>query len=413
MARWTFTRFAASQWTSAASATKADLTDKVVVVVGASSGIGLEAAKHFAGMNPKKLVLACRNEERANRALTGESCVKSFSRWVQKSRWSTLAQFASVIDFAKKFNEKEDRLDILVQNAGVLPEMEYTATEDGWETTYAFLSPHDRPSHSADSLFQCRLQVNHVALSLLGILLLPKMISTAERFGGHPRMVFVGSEVHLLAKFEKHLVEGDRPLKTFGSKEHCTPEVLQKRYNDTKLLALLFVRALSERLPSPSISPSSPPSSSPSVIVTCINPGFCYSDLRNKPNNMQVSSNALDGFVNWAREKMFAKTAEEGSRQILFAALAGSGDDEVESKAEKEGNSKEKGKEEECMSIDKLRGAYISNCKVAEPSDYVIGEEGREAQEKLWVDLVKELTLVEPQVQEITTRYLTEPVNLE
>ncbi|KAJ2929465.1 hypothetical protein H1R20_g7622, partial [Candolleomyces eurysporus] len=390
MARWTFTRFAASQWTSAASATKTDLTDKVVVVIGASSGIGLEAAKHFAGMNPKKLVLACRNEERANRALTDLKESTGFDR--AEIQMVDLARFASVIDFAKKFNEKEDRLDILVQNAGVLPEKEYTATEDGWETT---------------------LQVNHVALSLLGIFLLPKMISTAERFGTHPRMVFVGSEVHLLSKFEKHLVEGDRPLKTFGSKDHCTPEVLQKRYSDTKLLNLLFVRALSERLPSPSISPSSPPSSSPSVVVTCINPGFCYSDLRNKPNNMQVSSNALDGFVNWAREKMFAKTAEEGSRQILFAALAGSGDDEGESKVEKEGNSQGKGKEGECMSIDKLRGAYISNCKVAEPSDYVIGEEGREAQEKLWVDLIKELTLVEPQIQEITTRYLTEPVNLE
>ena len=72
MARWTFTRFAASQWTSAAPPTKADLAGKVVVIVGASSGIGFEAAKHFAGMNPKKLVLACRNEERARQALKGE-----------------------------------------------------------------------------------------------------------------------------------------------------------------------------------------------------------------------------------------------------------------------------------------------------------------------------------------------------
>lgn len=74
------------------------------------------------------------------------------------------------------------------------------------------------------SPIECRLQVNYVALSLLGILLLPKMISTAERFSTHPRMIFVGSEVHLLAKFEKSLVEGDHPLKTFGSKEYCTPE---------------------------------------------------------------------------------------------------------------------------------------------------------------------------------------------
>ena len=89
---------------------------------------------------------------------------------------------------------------------------------------------------------------------------------------------------------------------------------------------------------------------------------------------MQVSSGALDEFVNWAREKVFARTAKEGSRQILFAALSGSGDG-----AEEVGNPKEG------MNMDKLRGAYVSNCEVAEPSDYVLGKGGREAQERLWV----------------------------
>jgi hypothetical protein len=132
---------------------------------------------------------------------------------------------------------------------------------------------------------------------------------------------------------------------------------------------LLFVRAFSDRLPSPS-----------PVIITCINPGFCYSDLRNKPNNMQVSSGAFDEFVNWAREKVFARTAEEGSRQILFAALSGSGD----GVPEEAGNTAKEG----MMSMDKLRGAYVGNCEVTEPSDYVLGEEGREAQERLWVRVI-------------------------
>ena len=49
--------------------TKVDLSGKVIVVTGANTGLGYDAAKHFAGMNPKKLILACRNEEKGKQAL--------------------------------------------------------------------------------------------------------------------------------------------------------------------------------------------------------------------------------------------------------------------------------------------------------------------------------------------------------
>jgi retinol dehydrogenase 12 len=52
--------------------TKVDLSGKVVVVTGANTGLGYDAAKHFAGMNPKKLILACRSEERGKEALKSE-----------------------------------------------------------------------------------------------------------------------------------------------------------------------------------------------------------------------------------------------------------------------------------------------------------------------------------------------------
>ena len=38
---------------------KADLTGKTVVVIGANMGIGYEAAKHFAAMNPARLIMGC------------------------------------------------------------------------------------------------------------------------------------------------------------------------------------------------------------------------------------------------------------------------------------------------------------------------------------------------------------------
>jgi retinol dehydrogenase 12 len=52
--------------------TKVDLSGKVVVVTGANTGLGYDAAKHFAGMNPKKLILACRSEGKGKEALKSE-----------------------------------------------------------------------------------------------------------------------------------------------------------------------------------------------------------------------------------------------------------------------------------------------------------------------------------------------------
>jgi len=49
-----------------------DLTGRTVLVVGATGGLGFEAAKHFARMNPRKLIVTCRQEEKGLKAISGE-----------------------------------------------------------------------------------------------------------------------------------------------------------------------------------------------------------------------------------------------------------------------------------------------------------------------------------------------------
>ena len=44
---------------------KGDLSGKTVLVMGANTGIGYEAAKHFTAMNPKKVIITTRSEEKA------------------------------------------------------------------------------------------------------------------------------------------------------------------------------------------------------------------------------------------------------------------------------------------------------------------------------------------------------------
>ena len=47
-----------------------DLSGKTVVVIGANAGIGFEATKHFARMNPDRIILGCRSKARGEAAVT-------------------------------------------------------------------------------------------------------------------------------------------------------------------------------------------------------------------------------------------------------------------------------------------------------------------------------------------------------
>ena len=55
-----------------------DLSGKTVVVIGANVGLGFEAAKHFAKMNPDRIILGCRSKERGEAAATSETDSQSY-----------------------------------------------------------------------------------------------------------------------------------------------------------------------------------------------------------------------------------------------------------------------------------------------------------------------------------------------
>ena len=73
MAKYSFLQFLREQWGQPIPLTREDLTGKVVLVTGANAGLGFEAAKHFASMNPERLIIACRNECKGKEAVKGGS----------------------------------------------------------------------------------------------------------------------------------------------------------------------------------------------------------------------------------------------------------------------------------------------------------------------------------------------------
>ena len=84
MGRFSMLRFISDQWLTVPELEKQDLSGQTVLVVGANVGLGLEAAKHFAGMGPGKLILACRSIKKAEDAAKGAS--SSHPRSIIRSR---------------------------------------------------------------------------------------------------------------------------------------------------------------------------------------------------------------------------------------------------------------------------------------------------------------------------------------
>lgn len=109
-----------------------DLTGKVIVVTGANSGIGFEAAKEFARKGAQT-ILACRSMDKAEAALTEiQAEIPNASAEIMPL---DLANQASIHKFAKEFKATYDRLDVLVNNAGIMM-VPYGTTADGFENQF-------------------------------------------------------------------------------------------------------------------------------------------------------------------------------------------------------------------------------------------------------------------------------------
>lgn len=119
----------ADDWTTA---NMPDLTGKVIIVTGANSGIGFEAAKEFARKGAQ-VVLACRSLDKATTAVT-EIQLEIPDAQVEIIQLD-LANQNSVHEFAGTFQARYDRLDVLVNNAGIMM-TPYSTTEDGFESQF-------------------------------------------------------------------------------------------------------------------------------------------------------------------------------------------------------------------------------------------------------------------------------------
>jgi dehydrogenase/reductase SDR family protein 12 len=109
------------------------MSEKTVVVTGATSGLGLAAAEGFARLGADVMLVA-RDAERGERARA--QVAEHSDGGAAQLELCDLASLASVRDLGRRLNARGGGLDVLVHNAGVLAE-ERTITADGIELTFA------------------------------------------------------------------------------------------------------------------------------------------------------------------------------------------------------------------------------------------------------------------------------------
>ncbi|SVB51361.1 uncharacterized protein METZ01_LOCUS204215, partial [marine metagenome] len=101
--------------------------DKVVIVTGSSSGIGLEIAKTLSSKKAT-VVIACRDEVRG---MEIHNQINGNSEYINLD----LSSFKSIDKFTRSVNNKFSKVDILINNAGVMGPP-FSKTDDQLELTF-------------------------------------------------------------------------------------------------------------------------------------------------------------------------------------------------------------------------------------------------------------------------------------
>ena len=209
-----------------------DLSEKIIMVTGANSGIGKEAALQLATQGAH-VVMVCRNRERGEPALA-QIKAKSGNAAVELMTADFESQ-QQIRALAETYKETHDRLDVLVNNAGLYLSTR-RETEDGIEATWA---------------------VNHLGPFLLTNLLLDVIKASAPA-----RIVTVSSDAHRAGTINFDDLGMEAQYRWLAA------------YAQSKLANVLFTYELARRL------------DGTGVTATCMHPGTVSTGIWNRNKNV-------------------------------------------------------------------------------------------------------------------------------
>jgi retinol dehydrogenase 14 len=231
---------------------------KTVLITGGTSGIGKATAVALAAMGANVVVVG-RNQERGEAAV-GEIRARSHSESVELML-ADLSVQAEVRGLAEEFQGRHDRLDVLVNNAGLV-QSKRTETADGIETTLA---------------------INHLAPFLLTNLLLGRLEKSAPS-----RVITVSSEAQRWGTMNFEDMQSRRKYRGFPV------------YGMTKLANIMFTYELAERLNGTGVS------------ANCVHPGSVSTNFGQ--NNRGPMALFFRTF------KPFMRSPEQGADTLVWLA---------------------------------------------------------------------------------------------
>ncbi|XP_053720975.1 retinol dehydrogenase 13-like isoform X1 [Synchiropus splendidus] len=245
---------------------KATIKGKTVVVTGANTGIGKETARELAKRGGR-IIMGCRDMEKCE-AAAKEIRGSTLNPHVYACRLD-LASMKSIREFADRINEKEKRVDVLINNAGIM-RCPAWKTEDGFDMQFG---------------------VNHLGHFLLTNLLLDKLKESAPS-----RVINLSSLAHIVGKLDFDDLNWEK--KKFDTKQ---------AYCQSKLANVLFTRELARRLEGSGVS------------VNALHPGIVATELGRHTglHQSQFSSSVLSPFFT-----MLVKSPEMGAQPSVYLAVA-------------------------------------------------------------------------------------------
>jgi NAD(P)-dependent dehydrogenase (short-subunit alcohol dehydrogenase family) len=244
-----------------------DQAGKTIVVTGANSGIGLAATRILASRGAR-VVLACRDTAKGEKARAQIAAVHPDAQ-ISVQRLD-LADLGSVREFAAAVSKEHQRLDVLVNNAGVMA-LPYCKTCDGFEMQFG---------------------TNHLGHFALTGLLLPRLMEAPS-----PRVVTVASVAHYFGSIDFEDLHGEKSYWRWPA------------YAQSKLANLLFVKELARRVERAGMS----------ILSVACHPGYASTNLTTAGARMDGSS-FKQAFMKMGNA--LAQSAEYGSMPTVYAATA-------------------------------------------------------------------------------------------
>ncbi|WP_370177929.1 oxidoreductase [Alteriqipengyuania sp.] len=248
-----------------------DLTGKVAIVTGGYSGIGVETVRGLAGAGAKVIVPA-RNREKATANLSdvvGDVAIMDMD----------LADLSSVRAFADQFASEHDRLDLLINTAGIMA-CPLSRVGAGWEQQFG---------------------VNHLGHFALAQALMPLLEKTAKEPGSDVRVVALSSTGHKLSD-----IRWDDPNWESGEYDKW------QAYGQAKTADALFAVGMNTRL------------AQHGGRAFSVHPGGIATPLQRHLDNEEMVALGWmneDGELSEQAAKMF-KSVTQGASTTLWAATA-------------------------------------------------------------------------------------------